>query len=194
MDRKTPVHSKWRVPLMALAIFSLFVPIVIYFAGRPNAHPPGVPAGTNLTPRSGDMTINSAGVPAGTNLTTQKGNMTISSAGTIVENQLINGCITVNAANVIIRKSKIFCSGTAIQNNSTDLLVEDSEISCKDTPGTALTWQNFTARRINAYACENIIWAENNVLIEDSYIHDPIDYDPATDPHTDAIQIPEGAS
>jgi hypothetical protein len=135
------------------------------------------------------------GVPAGTNLTTQNGGMTINSAGTIVENKLVNGCITVNAANVIIRKSKVFCSGTAIQNNSTGLLVEDSEISCKDAlGGTALTWQNFTARRVNAYGCENIIWAENNVLIEDSYIHDPIDYDPARDPHTDAIQVPRGAT
>ena len=118
--------------------------------------------------------------------------MKISSAGTIVEKKLINGCITVNAPNVIIRESKIFCSGTAINNNSTGLLVEDSEISCKDTRGTALTSQNFTARRINAYGCENVIWAETNVLIEDSYLHDPIDYDPATDPHTDTIQIPSG--
>jgi hypothetical protein len=82
----------------------------------------------------------------------------------------------------------------AIMNNSTGLLVEDSEISCNNTRGTALTWRNFTARRINAYACENIIWAEHNVVIEDSYLHDPIDYDPVTDPHTDTIQIPEGAT
>ena len=121
--------------------------------------------------------------------------MTIGSAGTIVENKLINGCITVNAANVTIRKSKVFCSGTAIMNNSTGLLVEDSEISCKGAlGGTAVTWQNFTVRRINAYACENTIWAENNVIIEDSYLHDPIHYDPVTDPHTDTVQIPEGAT
>jgi len=135
-------------------------------------------------------------VPAGTNLTTQNGNMTISSAGTVVEKKLINGCITVNAPNVIIRDSKILCSGmAAIYNNSTGLLVEDSEISCEGrVGGTGLTWQDFTARRINVHACENVIWAENNVVIEDSYLHDPINYDPVTDPHTDTVQIPSNAT
>jgi hypothetical protein len=148
---------------------------------------------TTTTQRSNTLP---AGVPAGTNLTTQNGDMTINSAGTIIENKLINGCVFVNAANVIIRNSKILCSGPgAINNNSTGLLVVDSEISCNGTLGSAaLGWRNFTARRINAYACENIIWAENNVVIEDSYIHDPIDYDPVTDPHTDTVQIPRGAT
>jgi hypothetical protein len=37
------------------------------------------------------------------------------------------------------------------------------------------------------------MWAEYNVTIEDSYLHDNIPYDPVTDPHTDGIQIPSGS-
>src|SRR2546427_3410110 len=47
------------------------------------------------------------GVPAGTALTVVNGDVTISTAGMIYENKDVRGCITVNAANVIIRKSKV---------------------------------------------------------------------------------------
>jgi len=43
-------------------------------------------------------------------------------------------------------------------------------------------------------AVKNSSWAEHDVVIEDSHLHDLTDYDPATDPHTDTIQIPNGAS
>jgi hypothetical protein len=136
------------------------------------------------------------GVPVGTALTVVNGGMTITTNGTIVDSKDVRGCITVNASNVIIRKSKVSCGGpSVIWNNGTNLLVEDTEIVCGGTPGTtALTPANYTARRVNAYKCENILWADGNATIEDSYIHDPIPYDPTTDPHTDSVQLPGGAS
>jgi hypothetical protein len=155
---------------------------------QPTAKPTAVTSDTSFP------NADTSGVPTGTRLTAVNGDMTITRAGTVVEGKSINGCITVNAADVIIRKSKVLCSGRAIYNNSTSLLVEDSEISCNGTlGGTGLTPRNFTARRINIYACENVIWAQSDVVIEDSYIHGPIDYNPATDPHTDAVQIPSDA-
>jgi hypothetical protein len=124
------------------------------------------------------------------------GNVTISTAGAIYENRDVHGCITVNAPNVIIRKSKVLCNdSSAIWSGSTNLLVEDVEVDCGNTVGrTGITPQNYTARRVNAHNCDNILWAENNVLIEDSYIHDPIPYDPVTDPHTDGVQLPTDAT
>ena len=42
-------------------------------------------------------------------------------------------------------------------------------------PGqTGISERNFTVRRTEMFGCENIIWAEQNVVIEDNYIHDPI--------------------
>jgi hypothetical protein len=145
---------------------------------------------------SGYPDATNTGVPAGTALTVVNGGMTITTSGAIVENKDIRGCVTVNATNVIIRKSKVSCSGqSVIWSGSTNLLVEDVEIACGGTPATtALTPANYTSRRVNAYGCENIMWAERNVTIEDSYLHDPIPYNPQTDPHTDSVQIPGGGS
>jgi pectate lyase len=124
------------------------------------------------------------------------GNVTVSTRGTVIENRRINGCVTVNAANVTIRNSEINCNGSsAVWSGSTGLVVEDTEIECGHRPGqTALTPGNYTARRSEMFGCENILWAERNVVIEDSYIHDPIPCCGPGDPHTDSIQIPDGAS
>ena len=116
----------------------------------------------------------------------------------MIANRKINGCVTVQASNVTIRNSEINCDGaTGIWSGGTGLLVENTEIECGHKPGqTGLTPQNFTVRRTELFGCENIIWAERNVVIEDSYIHDPIPCCswPAPKPHTDSIQIPSGAT
>jgi hypothetical protein len=122
--------------------------------------------------------------------------VTISTSGAVISGRQINGCVTVNAPNVTIRNSKIACNGaSAIWSGSTGLVVEDVEVDCGNEAGrTAITPRNYTARRVNAYGCENIFWAQSNVLIEDSYIHDPIPCCTATRPHTDSIQVPAGAA
>ncbi len=135
------------------------------------------------------------GVPSNTSLTVMNGDMTISTPGTIIEDKDINGCIVINASNVIIRRSKVTCHGYAITNagsGSTGLLVEDVEISCTQSTGSnALTSHDYIARRVNVHDCNDVLWAENNVLIEDSYIHDVTHFFPAEDNHTDGVQIPE---
>lgn len=133
----------------------------------------------------------------GTSLTeTLDGQIDINTAGTVLERKVINGCVVVNAPNVTIRQVVINCAtGDGIYNNSTGLVIEDSDISCDDrVGGTGITWQNYTVRRVNVHDCDNVFWAEYNVVIEDSYIHDPICYNVKTDPHTDSIQIPDTGS
>jgi hypothetical protein len=141
--------------------------------GLPNARNTGVPPGTTLTP---------------------SGSMTISAAGTVVDGRDIKGCVTVNAPNVTIRKSRVRCDGSsAIRSGSTGLTIEDTTVECGNKAGqTAITPANYAARRVDASRCENTMWADNDVLIEDSFIHDEIPYDPARDPHTDGIQVPAG--
>jgi len=139
-------------------------------------------------------------VHTGVTLTAYSGPTTITSNGTIIDSKDITSCLLIQADNVIIRKSRIRndCSGGVIFNEGTNLLVEDVEIDCVaggvNNNGTGLTPANYTARRVNAYGCENVMWADNDVLIEDSYIHDILPYDPKTDPHTDGVQLPGGAS
>jgi pectate lyase len=134
-------------------------------------------------------------------LTESTGNITVSTPGTVIANRKINGCITIRASNVTIRNSEINCNGFAgIYNNRTlghtGLLVEDTEIECGHKPGqTGISNSNFTVRRTELFGCENIIWAERNVVIEDNYLHDPIPCCswPEPKPHTDSIQIPTNA-
>lgn len=167
--------------------------------------PPSSGGGTTPPPQTPDCTLPNypdqtcTGVPAGTSLTTVNGDMNITTPNTIIEGKEINGCIDVSAPNVIIRKSKVTCSGYAITNanhsGATNLLIEDTEISCNAIVGSgAITSHDYTARRVNVHDCNDVLWAEDNVLIEDSYVHHVTHYYPAEDNHTDGVQIPHNVS
>jgi hypothetical protein len=158
--------------------------------------PTATPTTTTTPNPTGFPDASNTGVPAGTTLATLNGDQTINTSGAVIDGKLINGCVVVNAPNVTIKRSKVVCHGaSAIDGESTGLVVSDTEIDCGNAAGhTAITWRNYTALRINAYGCENTAWAESNVTIQDSYLHDNVHYDPALDPHTDGVQLPTGAS
>ena len=126
------------------------------------------------------------------------GNITVSRRGAVIANRKINGCITVQASNVTIRNSEIRCNDYVIRhlNGNAGLLIEDVLIECGHQPGDAglATTSGFTLRSSEVFGCENNVWVERDALIEDNYIHDTIPYDPATDPHTDSIQMPTPSS
>jgi len=69
------------------------------------------------------------------------------------------------------------------------LLLEDSEIDCKNTNGTAIGEANVTARRLNIHGCENGFDINQKVTVEDSYLHDLYNSDEA---HMDGIQFAAG--
>ena len=71
----------------------------------------------------------------------------------------------------------------------TPLLIEDSEIDCQNTSGTAIGEANVTARRLNIHGCENGFNISQNVTVEDSYIHDMYN---SAEAHTDGIQFATG--
>jgi hypothetical protein len=144
------------------------------------------------------------GVPAGTTLT-PSGNLTISTAGTVINARDISGSIVVNAPNVTIRNSKI--RGNAmwmIENNSTGLLIEDTEIINERVSGNnchnGIGSDNFTLHRVEITGCENGMNIDNpgNITLTDSYIHDLDITGPSyvwgNTPHTDGIQVGEAAS
>jgi hypothetical protein len=139
--------------------------------GFPDASNTGVPPGTTLTP-SGGLTINTA--------------------GTVIDGRDIGGPVVVNAPNVTIRRSRVRSSsfGT-VGNNSTGLLIEDSEIDGLNANGTCIGSSNLTVRRANIHGCENGFNVSGTTTVEDSYIHD---LTTANGAHTDGAQFGQGAS
>jgi hypothetical protein len=104
------------------------------------------------------------------------------------------GCIRVRAPGVVIRKSKISCSGSAVLNydgdyTGTRLLLEDVEIDCKNGPGTAFGEALVTVVRANIHGCENGFDMNQSITVQDSYIHDLYE---GGGSHTDGMQLAYG--
>lgn len=134
------------------------------------------------------------GVPEGTTLTVVDGDLTIRTAGTVIDSKDVHGCAIVRAPGVVIRRSKLRCVGSSYYTGAR-LLIEDSEIDCKYVqgvigPDTAVGDNNFVARRLNIHHCANGFDVDNDVTIQDTWIHDL--YDGGPDPHPDGIQIAVG--
>jgi len=156
---------------------------------------------TNTPPPVGFPNASNTG-PSGT-LTSSTGDLVITTIGTVIQNRLINGCVEVLANNVTIRNSHIRCNsvdsayGVRYIEGHSGLLIEDSIVECVNGiagAGGLATVSQVTMRRSEVFGCENNVWIENDVLLEDNYIHDPIPYNPQTDPHTDSIQMPTPSS
>jgi hypothetical protein len=144
-------------------------------------------------PSSGYPDASNTGVPPGTVLT-PSGGIAISTAGTVVDARDISGPVVVNAPNVTIRNSRIRTSAFwAIDNNSTGLVIEDSEIDGLGANGTCIGSDNLTVRRVDIRGCENgfNVCCNGQVTVEDSYIHD---LTTANGAHTDGAQIGQGAA
>jgi hypothetical protein len=103
------------------------------------------------------------------------------------------GCIAVSATGVVIRNSRISCSsGYAVfvrDNGSGSLLVEDSEITCDNTNSTGVGEANVTLRRVEITGCENGLDVNQDITVEDSYIHDLYNGGGA---HMDGLQFASG--
>jgi hypothetical protein len=146
---------------------------------------------TDPPPSTGFPDASNTGVPAGITLS-PSGGMTISTAGTVVDARDISGPVVVNAPNVTIRNSRIRATSYwAIDNNSTGLLIQDSEIDGLRLSNTCIGSSNLIVRRVNIHGCENGFNVNpGNMTVEDSYIHDLTTGNGA---HTDGAQFGRGA-
>jgi hypothetical protein len=155
--------------------------------GCPVTQPPPPPSGAFPD-------ASNTGVPAGTVLTAYTGPSTISTPGTVIDGKTM-GCVRVTAPGVIIRKSKISCnSGYAVLSGDGDytgtpLTVEDSEVDCKNLGGNGFGEANIVVRRVNVHGCENGLDINQNITVEESYIHDLYNQGSA---HTDGAQLASG--
>ena len=145
------------------------------------------------------------GVPAGTKLTKRYGNLTITKAGARYDALDVHGFVKIQAPNVKITRSIIRggkATGTLglIVNTSslgTNFVLEDSEL----VPEYPSAWldgikgSNYTLRRVNAHGTVDLAKVYgNNVRIESSWLHDARYY--TSDPnqnggptHNDGVQV-----
>jgi hypothetical protein len=157
--------------------------------GTTAACAPAAPAPTGGFPDSSNT-----GVPGGTALTAYTGSSTISTPNTVIVGKTM-GCIRVTAPGVVIRNSRISCNnGYAVSvddklSSSTLLTIEDSEIDCGNSNATAIGDADVTARRMNIHGCENGLDVNQNITLEDSYIHDLYNGGGA---HMDGVQLSFG--
>jgi hypothetical protein len=134
------------------------------------------------------------GVPPGTVLTAVNGDVTVTVANTTIDAKDIHGCVEVRAPGVTLKRSKVHCMSVAVASfdgvyTGTPLTIEDSEIDCLNSGGTAVGDTNVTARRLNVHGCENGFDIDANVTVQDSYIHDLYN---SAQAHTDGIQLASG--
>lgn len=132
------------------------------------------------------------GVPAGTTLKPSK-TIRVDQNGAIVEDLDVDGEIEVYADNVTIRRVKV-TSGSyypiRFDAPHKGLLVEDSEIiGTSDDVTSAISFAHYTARRLDIHGSADGFKADEDVLIEDSWIHDLRN---GPDQHNDGMQSTGG--
>lgn len=158
---------------------------------------PTTPAPTSVgpTPTTAPPTVwpnaTTTGVPAGTVLKVVQGDLTLTSSA---EGLDVHGCVTIAAAGLTLRKSRIQCAtdGPALSTNVAGVTIEDVEVTCLNSPGHGILGAGFIARRINAWGCENGVFIlQGGGTVERSYIHDL--YEQANPlGHTDGVQLWDG--
>jgi hypothetical protein len=144
--------------------------------------PGGSPAGW---PGPGDT-----GVPTGVTLTKTPG-LTVSVPGTVIDGALISGAVTIEAADVVIKNSRIAGrgSGNGVWVRSGSLSLLDSEIVGFEN---GLVGDNWTALRveITGMVGDGVKLGSNDFLV-DSWIHD---LTPADGAHADGVQMQQGVN
>lgn len=133
-----------------------------------------VPSTTTTIPQPpGPMPdAGNTGVPAGTSLSTYSG-CNVPSGSTVDAKTFNCGQLTVGS-NVTITRSKI--NGNAfsvIQNPGSGLKLTDVELSCGRSAGSygINGGSNATYTRLNVHDCENAIEPGDNVIFQDSWLH-----------------------
>ncbi len=144
---------------------------------------------------SGFPDSTTTGVPAGTALTAYTGPMTITKDGTVIENQIINGSLQINAANVVIKNCSISYNGVwgIDAEHATNIVIQDCDIVGPGYGGLA----NSGILGSGTFLRNDISKSENGIALTDgastvkgNFIHDL--QNGAKDPHYDGIAVQGG--
>ncbi|MCY1032497.1 DUF4082 domain-containing protein [Corallococcus sp. BB11-1] len=142
-------------------------------AGNVSAASSTVTATTHANPPSGGFpNASNTGVPAGTQLTPYTGPCTLTVANTVIDSKTVNCDLTIRAAGVVIRNSKINGS-VATDENSTgfSFTLTDSHVDAGDRIVTGVGAVNFTAVRVHVEGGNRSMHCWHDCEIRDSYVH-----------------------
>ncbi len=154
--------------------------------------------GSSKPPRTtGFPSASDTGVPAGVDLR-PSGSVTVTTAGTVIDGLEVSGSIRVEASNVVIKNTRIRNPGgqaISVDPNTKGLLVQDVEIDgTGNTDGSAAIGDsNYTLRRVEIHHFGEGPRANGNVVIEDCYMHDFLDFI-SQGAHQDVIQSTGGTN
>jgi hypothetical protein len=151
------------------------------------------PASAPVAP-SGFPDATNTGVPAGTTLT-PSGSVTVSTPGATIDALDISGSLTINAANVTVKRCRIRqANSNIVRILAAGCTIQDCEIDGLLTGSTAIFMENTVqCFRLNIHGCENGGDVNHNGgLIKDSWIHD-LSLE-GSGFHTDGLQFDQDAS
>ncbi len=134
------------------------------------------------------------GVPAAwVPIHTTTGDVSVTTSGATLDGWDIHGCLTVTAANVTVRNSRINADCFyAVNSLSTGLVLDHDQISCAGGTGTGVTAAGYSIIASDISRCENGLNVGGPVSMVDSFVHDLTFISNATT-HTDGAQFNQGA-
>lgn len=152
--------------------------------------PPVPPSGSFAWPNASNT-----GVPSSVNLNAYSGPMKITANGTVIDGKIINGTLTVAAANVVIKNSRIqnFSYFGIDGDGATNLTVQDCDIVGPGAGGTsnAGILGSGTFLRNDVSKSENgIVLAAGASTVKGNFVHNL--ENSGSDPHYDGITAQGG--
>lgn len=168
-------------------------------AGQPPAAPPPPPNTNcikNLRACGFPDASDTGWQPTGVKLTTAGVTLTsdaefqINTPGAVIDGKDIQGCVSIKANNVTIKRSRVRCDSyfpIRVYDGFHGALIEDTEVDGLNSGATnaAIGFDGYTARRVNVHGVGDGPHMGDNVVIEDSYVHDLASCDIC---HNDTIQ------
>jgi hypothetical protein len=136
------------------------------------------------------------GVPAGTLLRPHQGDIAVRDDGAVLDRLDINGCVTVRADNVVIKRSRITCAGQPgvwpirVYTGFSGTKVTDVEIDGAGVASVAVLGDGYTLTRVNVHNSTDGPRLGAGSSIIGSYVHD-LARRPKT--HNDTLQTIGGS-
>ena len=137
------------------------------------------------------------GVPDTTPLTNYTGPCTITTAGTVIDSKTTSCGLSIRAANVTIRNSRV--NGSVTVTNPGSLAITDTTIDAGPVNSTvndgprAINGVNFVANRIETVRGISGGFCESNCTIQDSWIHGQ-DRDEGGHAHASGMRMQTGTT
>ncbi|MDI6101727.1 hypothetical protein QLQ12_24195 [Actinoplanes sp. NEAU-A12] len=114
----------------------------------------------------------STGVLDGTSLRSYDGPCTIKESGTVIEASDVRCPLLIQAADVVIRNSKVTGS-VKVEGKGHSLLIEDSDIDGGEAFLHTVGFENLTVLRSDIVGGQSAVNCYLNCVIQDSYLHNP---------------------